>query len=240
MSLAQQTVETVYPESDGKPMGETDVHRAWMIRIYDLMAQRYRGQRVYVASDLLLYYEEGLPSKYVVPDDFIVLDCEPGDRRTFQTWKEGRIPNVVFEVTSKWTRRDDEVFKIKLYADLGVRELFLYDPTADYLRPPLKGYRLADDGAYAPLEADTQGSIESAELGIRLRLQGRKLVMTDALTGNRLLTEAETERQAGQREREARERERAAREAAEQRAVAAEAEVARLRAEMERLRGSND
>lgn len=228
-------------------MGETDVHRAWMIRIYDLMAQRYLGQRVYVASDLLLYYEEGLPSKYIVPDDFIVLDCEPGDRRTFQTWKEGRIPNVVFEVTSKWTRRDDEVFKIKLYSDLGVRELFLYDPTADYLKPPLKGYRLVDEGAYAPLAPDADGHVESAELGIRLRLQGRKLVMTDALTGKRLLTEAETERegrkrerQARQREREAREREHTAREAAEQRATAAEAEVARLRAEMERLRGSSD
>jgi hypothetical protein len=127
-----------------------------------------------------------------------------------------------------------------------VRELFLYDPTADYLKPPLKGYRLIDEGAFAPIEPDAQGQIESAELGIRLRLEGRELVMADPQTGQRLLTEAETEREGREREREGRLREKqahvqeqAAREAAEQRATAAEAEVARLRAEVERLRRSD-
>jgi hypothetical protein len=72
-----------YPESDGKPMAESDLHRRWMIRIYDLLSYRYRGQQVYVGSDLLLYYTEGLPHDFVVPDDFVVLDCDPGERRTF-------------------------------------------------------------------------------------------------------------------------------------------------------------
>jgi hypothetical protein len=35
--------EIEYPETDGKPMGETDVHRLWMIRLYDLLKHRYRG-----------------------------------------------------------------------------------------------------------------------------------------------------------------------------------------------------
>jgi Uma2 family endonuclease len=233
MSVAGQAIEVTYPESDGKPMGETDVHRAWMIRIYDLLAHRYRGQRVYIGSDLLLYFVEGQPARYLVPDDFVVLDSDPGHRRTFLTWKEGRVPNVVFEVTSQWTRREDEVFKPKTYAEIGVRELFLYDPTADYLKPPLRGYRLDDDQQYVVIEPNAQGQIESLELGVVLQLNGRDLLMTDAHTRQRLLTEAESEREARQHEREARL-------AAEQRAAAAEAELARLRDEIARRQNEHE
>jgi hypothetical protein len=82
MSLAPDLADIEYPESNGRPMGQTDVHRAWMIRLYDLLSYRYRGQRVYVASDLLLYDSEVQPYEYVVPDEFVVLDCDRGQRRT--------------------------------------------------------------------------------------------------------------------------------------------------------------
>ena len=84
MSLIQTVDQLEYPESDGKPMGETDLHRDWMYRILDILRLRYRGQRVYVASNLLVYYAEGDPSQFIVPDDFVVMDCDPGRRRTFK------------------------------------------------------------------------------------------------------------------------------------------------------------
>lgn len=212
MSLAHHAATIEYPDSDRKPLGETDVHRAWMIRIYDLLSYRYRGQQVYVGSDLLLYYTEGQPANYLVPDDFVVLDCDASPRRTFQIWQEQRVPNVVFEVTSQWTRREDEVFKPRTYARIGIRELFLYDPTGDYLRPPLQGFRLAG-GEYARIEANATGDFECHELGLLLRLDAGRLVMVDAQSGTQLLTEAEAERTGRE---------------------AAEAEVARLRAELAR------
>lgn len=49
-------LDVEYPESDGMPIGETDLHRWWMIRIHDILSQRYRGQRVYVSSNLIVYY----------------------------------------------------------------------------------------------------------------------------------------------------------------------------------------
>jgi Uma2 family endonuclease len=229
MSPAQAAIEIEYPETDGKPMGETDVHRMWMIRIYDLLKYRYRGQNVYIGSDLLLYYTEGNPAEYLVPDDFVVLDCDPGPRRTFQVWKEQRVPSVVFEVTSLWTRREDESFKPMRYARLGVHELFLFDPTGDYLRPPLKGFRLDDDGSYLPIEADAGGHLVSRELGLLLRRDGQQLLMVDSASRKPLLTEAEAEREARQKEGKARE-------AAEQRAAALEAEVQRLREQLKRPR----
>lgn len=68
-----------YPESDGKPMGETDEHREAMIRHIQILQEYYRGQRVYVSGDLLVYYEQGNPRKYVVPDAMVVKGSPPSD-----------------------------------------------------------------------------------------------------------------------------------------------------------------
>jgi Uma2 family endonuclease len=231
MSLIETATDIEYPESDGLPMGETDLHRDWMIRLLDMLQYRYRGQRVYVASDLLVYYEEGEPTRYVVPDEFVVLDCDPGRRRTFKIWEEGKVPNVVIEVTSKGTRNEDTKHKPKRYADIGIQEYFLYDPTSDYLTPPLRGFRLEDNG-HVPIEPDESQALECRQLGLLLRLEDGELVLQDAETGERLLTESEAE----QRAREAEQR---AREAAEARAEAAEQELARLRELLKRQGGED-
>jgi Uma2 family endonuclease len=191
MTLVQTVHEIEYPESDGMPMGETDLHRDWMVRILDILRLRYRGQHVYVASDLLLYYQEGDPTKFVVPDGFVVLECDPSRRSTFKIWEEGnKVPNVVFEVTSRSTRREDEVFKPRVYARLGVPEYFLYDPTSDYLNPPLQGIR-TEHGSYTRITPDETGALKCEQLGITLRLEQSSLVMYYARSGQVLRTEAE-------------------------------------------------
>lgn len=219
MSRVASPAEIEYPESDGRPMGETDLHRWWMIRIYDLLKYRYRHQQVYVGSDLLVYYVPGDPKKFVVPDDFVVLNCNPARRRTFQIWAEQRVPNAVIEVTSRKTKRQDQLVKPKIYAHIGVRELFLFDPTLDYLNTALLGFRL-DQGIYVPLEGSA-GALECLELGLLLRLEGDRLVIEDAATGLALLTEAEAEQARAEAEQ-------ARAEAAEARARTLEVENARL------------
>lgn len=204
-----------YPESDGKPMGETDEHREAMIRHIQILQEYYRGQRVYVSGDLLLYYEQGNPRKYVVPDAFVVKGISPQRRRIYRTWIEGKAPDVVIETTSRKTRRKDTVDKPQLYARLGVKEYFLFDPDQEYLDPPLQGHRLAG-GDYARVEANEAGCLESRELGLRLCLEEGCLQFYRLDTGERLLAPAE----------------RAAAEAEARQA--AEAEIARLRAELSR------
>ena len=46
----------------------------------------------------------------------------------------------MLEVTSASTRHNDERRKRDVYAALGVREYFLYDPRAEWLAPPLQGW----------------------------------------------------------------------------------------------------
>jgi Uma2 family endonuclease len=190
MSIETPAIQVHYPESDGKPMAETDLHRDWMVRIIDLLKTRYRGQQVYVSGDLILYYVEGDPRKSVVPDAFVVKNSDPGRRRVYKIWEEGRVPDVVFETTSDTTRFNDTTIKPPIYAELGIPEYFLYDPTADYLDPPLAGLRLVG-GEYEPIEPDSQGRLLCRELSVTLFLEDDDLVMCDARTGRRLLTEAE-------------------------------------------------
>ena len=64
------------------------------------------------------------------------------ERRSWQTWLEGKGPDFVLEITSKSTKREDEVRKKKLYEELGVKEYWQFDPTGDYLDPILKGENL--------------------------------------------------------------------------------------------------
>ena len=78
MSSVIHVSQVDYPESDGKPMGETDDHRREMVRHIELLEDFYQGQKVYVSGDLLVYYVRGNPRKYVVPDAFVVKGIAPG------------------------------------------------------------------------------------------------------------------------------------------------------------------
>jgi Uma2 family endonuclease len=208
MSSVIQVKSVNYPESDGRPMGETDEHRKEMIRQMELLERHFAGQRVYVSGDLLVYYEQGNPKKFVVPDVFVVRDLEPRNRRTYKLWVEGKPPDVILEVTSRRTKKKDTLAKPALYGQLRVPEYFLFDPTQDYLDPPLQGHRLAGS-QYELIAPDAEGALVSASLGLRLRAAGGQLMFYRLDTGDRLLTAEEARR-------------------------AAEAEVARLREELRR------
>jgi Uma2 family endonuclease len=219
-----------YPSSDGKPMAESDWHRKEMSDLIDMLDDRFKDRPdVYIAGNNFLYYVEGDPRKVVSPDVYVVFGVAKRQRPVYKLWEEGAAPAVVFEISSRSTRREDLVQKRDLYARLAVDEYFLCDPLMEYLKPPLQGFRL-DPGAgvYSPIEPDSDGRLQSARLGLLLWMEGGLVQLADAATGERLLRSGEVR----ERERNAEqlaERERTARQAAE-------AEIARLRAEIERLR----
>ena len=215
-------VQIEYPESDGKPMAETDVHIRELTNTRSTLADFFRDKPdIYVSGNLLLYYEEGDPTESVSPDVFIAKGVPKGERRTYKIWVEKRPPTVVFEFTSRSTRLEDSGNKKALYAMLGVREYFLCDPLAEYLEPPLQGFVL-EAGEYRRLPAGDDGSVMSHELGLRLKLEDSQLRLYVAATDERLLTPAEAQEKA--------------REAGRKLAQAQE-EIERLKAELARLRG---
>ncbi len=256
----KKTKEIYYPESDGKPMAETDLHRELMIHVIHTLQAHLANAVAYVSGNLLVYYEEGNPRRSVAPDAFVVFGVEQRRRRTYKIWEEGKGLDLAVEVTSRSTRREDMVDKMALYARLGVQEYFLYDPTADYFRPPLVGYQLTEEAVYQPIKTEPPGqqrgnghlaapALISRLLGLRLALDRDGILQFYRLdTGQRVLSKFEAE--AEQRRQQAVDAQRYAEEEsrradAEQqkaederrRADQMEAELARLRAELQRLQG---
>jgi Uma2 family endonuclease len=207
--------DVVYPESDGKPMGETGFHVKAIILLHDLLKDLLAGRLdLYIAVDLFLYYERGNPRAVKAPDVMVILGVGNHERRTFKTWEEGAVPTVIFEVSSDETYEEDLHGKREVYQRLGVAEYFLFDPLGDCLDPRLQGFRL-EDGQYVALTPEADGGLTSEQLGVRLVPQGMMLRLIDPRTGQPLLTSQEK----SERLREE-----------TQRADALAAEVARLRA----------
>lgn len=213
-----------YRESDGKPMGETPIHRDEIARlIYTLQDAFASRAGVYVSGDMMFYYEEGNPRAVLSPDVFVAFGTPKlPERRVYLLWLE-TAPATVFEVTSRSTRARDFTTKRGLYARIGVREYFLYDPLGESRRPALQGYRLAN-GNYYPITPGPDGSLISETLGMRLLLVEGRLRLFALAAGRELLSPGE----------------RAVAEAAhaEAEAARANAETARAEAEAEARRAA--
>jgi Uma2 family endonuclease len=211
-SASRRLKQVEYPTSDGKPMAETDFHCLIIMALRQTLDFHFADDpMIYVSGNLLMYYVRGDRHKHVSPDVFVVKGVEKKKRLCYLTWEERKRPNVIIEVTSKSTRKEDTDTKFVLYRDvLKVKEYFLFDPFGDYLKPDrLRGYRLRK-GEYEAIPS-VDGRMPSKELGLHLERAGDDLRFYDLATSAWLLTP-------------------------EERAEKAEREKAALEEEIERLR----
>ena len=211
-----------YPWSDGLAMSETDFQAQAIICARHFLRTHFRERPdVYVSGNIFVYYEKGNSKLSVSPDILVAFGVERRKRRTYKIWVEGKAPDFVLEVLSISTALKDLSTKWDLYASLGVREYFLFDPTG----ARLEGYRL-DRERYVPLPALGPLAVRSELLGLDLWVDERfELRMRDSVTGTKLLSPDESE--AGRQVAEVRAEEEAdARLLAEARAAEAEARAA--------------
>jgi Uma2 family endonuclease len=223
--ILERQEELEYPDSDGEPMAESDFQLIPLI--YAITALRMYFQErldVYVAGDMLLYYEQGNPKAVVAPDVFVVIGAPKHRRRSYMLWREPKAPDFILEITSMSTAGQDQGLKKGLYAYLGVSEYFQFDPTADYLNPSLQGLRL-EGGFYTPIlpEEPSNGTLRlySETVGLYLELRNGEFRFITP-NGQRLLSAEELEI--------AHRTEETARKAAEARIAELEAQVRRLSA----------
>jgi Uma2 family endonuclease len=140
---AKPKKEIFYPESDGKPMAETDVHRNQMNYLIETLKLHFESRKdVYISGNIMVYYEEGNPSKVISPDVMVCFGVSSEDRRIYKLWEEKQFPQVIFEISSRSTWGDDLNKKWILYQNFGVKEYYIFDPEYDYLPEPLIAYRL--------------------------------------------------------------------------------------------------
>jgi len=227
----KSTVE--YPTSDGKPVAETDLHFREILALFQVLDYFFetRGD-VYVAANNFVYFEEGNPKACFSPDVYVVYGVSKETRESYKVWEEGgRVPMVVFELTSKSTQKEDLGKKKALCENLGVQEYFLYDPKGEYLTPPLRGFRL-EQGRYSEIAPDSKGHRASTILGLKFFVNPlAQLGVIDTATGL-VLPRAKEYKLLAQREAEGRRIEAEGRRIEAEGRRAAEAEVARLKAEL--------
>lgn len=195
-------IDPLYPDSDGKPVGETGLHVECLLYLKAALNEWFRRRRdIYVAADMFLYYEEGNPQANKSPDIMVVKGVGSHQRRTVKTWQGNPSFPVMIELVSRRSWREDLFEKRDLYARLGVAEYFLYDPEDKYIEPQLQGFRL-QGSEYVPLVPEADGGLTSTKMRVRFVPEGMLLRVVNARTGQPILTaiekQEELERMQGQ------------------------------------------
>ena len=261
---APTEIADIYPESDGKPMAETERHFRELVKNMNRIETHLAPiPDAYVLGDMMMYYEEGNPRKSISPDIFVAFGIGRKERRIYKIWEEGKPPDFVLEFASKGTYRRDLTRKVELYAAIGIPEYFVYDVDRRYLPRPLLGFRLIGD-SYVEIAPLASGGIPAATLGLEFHVLEESLGIYDPESADWVKTAAEAaetraenaeeraedaETRAEDAETRAEDAETLAHQEADARQQAetrahqeadarqqAESEVARLQAELERLK----
>ena len=173
--------EIYYPDTDGKPMAASDLHRRLFIWTLQALEAYYAEMPdVYVSGDIMMYYREGDPKTYIVPDILVSFGINKNPRYTYNTWVEGKAPDFVMAFASETTYEDDLGEEKDIYASLEIQDYFLYDAEGLYLPTPLMGFTLVD-GVYEAITPDVHEGIHSSVLGLDFRLQDGELRIFDPI-----------------------------------------------------------
>ena len=166
---------STFPDSDGEPMAETSanaiqmVDLQWMLQtLFDLQG---RLGTTTVGGNQFVYYNRYNGRDNISPDVYVIFDRTPPAPPSWKTWVQGKFPDIVFEITSSSTRAQDlseaPRGKRTLYAELGAKEYYIYDPQQE-TEPPFLGFE-SRGGRMEPLPALSSGGVMSLSLGAELR-----------------------------------------------------------------------
>ena len=106
-------------------------------------------------SNIPIRYDTENRRIFVAPDYFLSFDVDVSairDETSYNMWEIGKPPEWALEVASPSTYQRDIYEKPYIYADIGISEYWLFDPTGGSLYgQPLTGFRLVN-GTYEPIE----------------------------------------------------------------------------------------
>ena len=145
------------------------------------------------------------------PDLLVAFGVNPAAyeaRNGYMVSEQGKAPDFILEVASRYTASADLGVKKDYYERLGVGELWLFDSEGEYYGFTLRGYRLVG-GRYEeiPTPEIGPGVIEgySAALGLNLRAADGYLGWHDPATGEHIPTLASERARAAMAEARVRE-----------------------------------
>ena len=175
------------------------------------------------------------------PDLLVAFDVDPAAYLAcngYMISEQGKPPDFVMEVASRYSANMDRGVKKDYYERLRVSEYWLFDSAGEFYGFVLKGYRLVGDRYEEITVQEVRPGVfegHSPALNLNLRVEDGVLGLHDAATGNHIPT-FQSERARAEAEQAARAHAEARADTAEARAGTAEARVRELKAELDRLR----
>ena len=199
-----------------------------------------KGQKVGIVSEIAFYQTDNpqespkQPDIAVVDGLEVVSEQEEDPSPSYYVGADGPPPRVIFEIASQNTWQVDLEVKPGVYARMGVKEYFAYDPQPKLgvwtrqwrAKERLVGWRMQADGSYQEIAKDEQGRIWSEELESWLVVRPKWLQLYSA-AGELRIDKAEAEKQRAEEERR-----RADKQAQSTLSESRRAERAELRAEL--------
>jgi Uma2 family endonuclease len=182
--------EIYYPETNENIMPENDFHFTVIANLVILLRQfLLNNKNSYVFGDLMFYYEEGNPRKFVAPDVMVSLGLPEMPTRVYKLWTEKVVPSVIIEIASESTWDKDLTSKLAIYQRLGVGEYYIFDVEYRCLRRPLMAFRLVD---FVYEEVDVENNrVFSPSLNLELVDTGETLRLFNPETNKFLMTQEE-------------------------------------------------
>ena len=165
---------THYPVED--EMGESVLHKV-IVHLLWTQVQRWVAGReppCFVGSNQFIYWVQYAPTRSVAPDVY-VLPGVPSDAapKSWKVWETGVVPSFALEVVSDDVRKDYEESPVR-YAELGVRELVVFDPegatSPDRVRWQV--FRRVARGGLSLVERTDEDGVRSEVLRCWLRAVG--------------------------------------------------------------------
>ena len=133
----------LYPDSDDLPMAWNDYEHRTICHAAEALRDHFRDRPdMHVRGDMFIHFEPWPKMKRVVPDILVVRGVKELCRSSYKLRDVGKPPDFVLEIASPSTEKQDRVNKPKIYAGLGVREFWRFDPTGATFRAPLAGRQL--------------------------------------------------------------------------------------------------
>ncbi len=191
--------EVFYPETDGMPLPDGHHQEPHFVDAVSTLRFRLESPTTVVSGNTFVYYVEGDPRRWVSPDCYVAFGVSKESIKlynTYRVWEVGKAPDFVLEIGSPSTASNDVGGKRELYASLGVREYWRFDPTGgDHYGEPLVGEYLAD-GEYRRFDigSEPDGVIRghSPLLGLDFCWEEGRLRFYDPAAGRWLENYAET------------------------------------------------
>jgi Uma2 family endonuclease len=126
---------------------------------------------VFIGGNMFVYFspDQVRTADFRGPDVFVAQGVERRERKSWVVWQEGKAPDLVIELLSESTARQDKTTKKRIYQDtLRVPQYVWYDPFS----AELAGFALVQ-GVYEEIPPDERGGVPCLGLGLSLvRWQG--------------------------------------------------------------------